>query len=70
LEDDVGFIVKSIMNCGSLVYDAVCSCRWFPAFAVVWLFHHLVGYVNLFPILYSDFSVWKLKMKVACSSEM
>jgi hypothetical protein len=58
------------MNCGFVGCDAVCSGSWLPAFRVFRPFYHHVGHINLFSILHSDFSVWKLKKKVTCSSEM
>ena len=45
------------MNCGFVGYDAVWSGSWLPAFRVVRLFHHHVGHINLFSILYTEFLV-------------
>ena len=55
---------KSIMNCDFVGCDAVWPGSWLPAFRVVRFFHHHGGYIKLFFIFSSDFSVWKLKVKV------
>ena len=59
------------MNCGFVGCDAVWTGSWLPAFRVIRLLHQHHGRnIHHFSIMYSDCSVWELKMNVTGLSEM